>query len=108
MAYGHKLDIWGPQGLLVRGAAVTNCTAAFLVGGAVVNCTAAFLVAGKERMGKVQKRSLDPKYTIQVGFTGDSIIWTRQKIDISNTYLVGIADTTGLGCWDSESQYILL
>jgi hypothetical protein len=65
-------------------------------------------LAGKERNGKVQKRSLDPKYTIQVGFTGDSIIWTRQKIDISNTLLVGIANTTGLGCWDSLSQYILL
>ncbi len=78
---------------------MANCTAAFLEGGAL---------AGRERIGKMQKRSLDPKYAIQVGFTGDSIVWTRQKIDISNTHLVGIADITGLGCWDSLSQYILL
>ncbi len=45
----------------------------------------------------MQKRSLDPKYTMQVGFTGDIIIWTRQKKDISNTHLVSIADTTGGG-----------
>ena len=68
-----------------------------------MNCTAALLtieggaLAGYERKGKVQKRSLDHKYTMQVGFTGDNIIWTRQKIDISNTLLVSIADTTGGG-----------
>ncbi len=77
-----------------------------------MNCTAALLTRGgtgrKKRMGKVQNRSLDPKYTMQVGFTGDSIILTRQKIDISNTILIGIANNTGLGCWDSLSQYILL
>ena len=99
---------------MVGGAAVANCTVAFLARrGTVVNCTAALLtiggaLAGYARKGKVQKRSLDPQYTMLVGFTGDNIIWTRQKIDISNTLLVSIADTTGWGCCDSQSQFILL
>ena len=83
-----------------EGAAVANCTVTFLARGGAL--------AGYERKGKVQKRSLDHKYTMQVGFTGDNIIWTRQKIDISNTLLVSIADTTGWGCCDSQSQFILL
>ncbi len=83
-----------------------------MVGGAAVaNCTAAFLVGGHWREKKEwEKCRKDPwkKGIILVGLTWDSIIWTRQKIDISNTHLVGIADTTGWGCWDSQSQYIFL
>ncbi len=66
-----------------------------------MNYTAALLTrAGhwrekNERKRKRQKRSLDQKYTMQIGFTGDSIIWTRQKIDISKTPLVSIADSKG-------------
>ncbi len=30
--------------------------------------------------------------------------WWDEMIDISNIYLVSIADTTGWGCWDSQSH----
>ncbi len=61
-----------------------------------MNCPAAFLVGHwreKKEWEKCKKKILESKYTMQVGFTGDIIIWTRQKIDISNTHLVSIANT---------------
>ncbi len=76
---------------------MANCTAAFLVGG-----------TGKRKNGKNAVKILGSEYNIQVRFTGDSKLWTTQKKYIYNIHLVGIADTTGSGCWDSLSQYILL
>ncbi len=52
---------------------------------------------GKRKKGKSAEKILGSKYTIEVGFTGDSIIWTRQQIYISSTHLVSITDTTGCG-----------
>ncbi len=77
-----------------------------------MNCTAALLTmggtGGKRKKGKSAEKILRSKiYHAGRIFRGQYNM-DETKIDISNTHLVGIADTTGWECCDSQCQYILL